>query len=265
VGPVEVTDGCGRLGCRPRPGLPGLPRCGAAARRWGLATSAPGDHEPSQTAAGLAGYHLAFGTAAGLASAALMAAAIGIPHASWREQVHAVVTLVEGAQVDEQELIAHVREQITVAARRLADAHRAVAGNRSEPVADPPDAAAAAGGPRPGCCRRSCRSTSTGCCTCSPRTSARSSCCGSPSGSPPTRPRPASAVRRVLCASPSTARSTGCGSTCVPNPASACVSDGVHQPPRRPAPRRPRSSSLTAATRSCRPPSAVPPATDAGT
>lgn len=44
--------------------------------------------------------------------AVAMAAVIGIPHESWGEQVHAVVTLVEGARVGEQELIAHVREQV---------------------------------------------------------------------------------------------------------------------------------------------------------
>ena len=39
-------------------------------------------------------------------------AVIGIPHDTWGEQVHAVVVLVPGAEVDADELITHSREWI---------------------------------------------------------------------------------------------------------------------------------------------------------
>ncbi|HEY4928849.1 MAG TPA: AMP-binding protein, partial [Acidimicrobiales bacterium] len=44
--------------------------------------------------------------------AVLQVAVIGIPHDTWGEQVHAVVVLVPGADVDADELIAHCREWI---------------------------------------------------------------------------------------------------------------------------------------------------------
>jgi long-chain acyl-CoA synthetase len=44
--------------------------------------------------------------------AVLQVAVIGIPHDTWGEQVHAVVVLQPGAEVDAEELIEHSREWI---------------------------------------------------------------------------------------------------------------------------------------------------------
>ena len=91
----------------------------------------------------------------------------------------------------------HFREQgrpfmafvFGIAAHKVADAHRAAARNRSDPVPDVPDGRCRSTVPSSGFCRPSWRAGWAGCSTRCPTSSATSSSCGSWSGCRPRRPR----------------------------------------------------------------------------